>query len=395
MAMTRRDFIHFSGLATLGLALACDGEEAPAPEPQPSAPSALWFYVGTYTSGGSEGIYLCKLDLATGGLERVGVTPGVVDPSYLLLDAKGQHLYAVNELVEFEGQPSGAVSAFSIHPQSRALTFINQRASRGGAPCHLELDAQNAFLLVSNYVGGNVAVLPLQTGGGLGTAVDLEQHEGSGPHPNQSSPHAHQARLDAANRHVLVSDLGTDKIMVYRFDAAQGALTPAPTPFFATAPGAGPRHLTFHPNGRVVFSINELNSTVTALAYDPELGTLKEFQTLSTLPEGFTGQSYCADIHVSADGRFLYGSNRGHDSLVVFAIGPDGALTLVEHATGGIHWPRNFALDPTGAFLLVANQRGNDILALRRDERTGRLTPVGQPLQIPSPTCLAFAPAAS
>ncbi|ATB33435.1 lactonase family protein [Melittangium boletus] len=373
----------------MGLALGCNGDSPPETIPRPSE---LWLYVGTYTSGDSEGIYLCKLDMETGALERVGVTRDVVEPSYLALDPKGQYLYAVNELTDFGGQPSGAVSAFSINPQSRELTFINQQPSQGGAPCFLEVDSKGAFLLVANYVGGNVAVLPIQAGGGLGAAVELKQHVGSGPHPNQTEPHAHQARLDAANRHALVSDLGTDQIMIYRFDGERGTLTPGSPPSFSSKPGAGPRHLAFHPNGRFVFSINELNSTLTALAYDSERGVLTELQTLSTLPAGFTGESYCADIHVSPDGGFLYGSNRGHDSIVVFSIASDGTLTYVEHVSTLINWPRNFAIDPTGSYLLVANQKGNTVVTFQRDARTGKLAPAGQPLEIPTPTCLVFAP---
>jgi len=388
--VTRRDFLYLAGVGTMGLSLACSSDSQP--EPTPGRPTELFFYVGTYTSGGSEGIYLCKLDMATGAIERMGVTQGVVEPSYLALDSKGQYLYAVNELTDFGGQPSGAVSAFSIHPQSRELTFINQQPSQGGAPCFLEVDARGAFLLVANYVGGNVAVLPIQAGGGLGAAVELKQHVGSGPHPNQDVPHAHQARLDAANRHALVSDLGTDKIMVYQFDGATGTLTPGTPPSFSSVPGAGPRHLAIHPNGRFVFSINELNSTLTALAYDSERGALTELQTLSTLPADFTGESYCADIHVSPDGQFLYGSNRGHDSIVVFSIDSAGKLTYVEHVSTLVNWPRNFAIDPTGTYLLVANQKGNTVITFQRDARTGKLTPVGQPLAIPTPTCLAFAP---
>lgn len=387
--VTRRDFIYLTGLGTMGLTLSCSDEK---PSEPPPSPKELWVYVGTYTSGGSEGIYLCRLDLATGALQRVGVTPNVAEPSYLALDPKGQYLYAVNELTQFGGQASGAVSAFAINPQNRELTFINQQPSLGGAPCHLTVDATGAFVLVANYVGGNVAVLPIQQGGGLGAAVDLKQHQGSGPKPQQDGPHAHQVRLDGANRHVLATDLGLDKVMIYRFDARQGTLTPGEPSSFSTRPGAGPRHLAFHPNGRFVFGINELDSTITAYSYDGERGTLTELRTVSALPEGFTGTSYCADIHVSPDGRFLYGSNRGHDSIVVFSIDSAGTLSYVEHVTTLIQWPRNFAIDPTGAYLLVANQKGNTVVSFQRNAQTGRLTQVGQPLQIPAPTCLLVVP---
>ncbi|WNG44304.1 lactonase family protein [Archangium minus] len=390
---TRRDFIHLTAMGTASLILSCTKEEELLPTPAPQTPKELFIYVGTYTSGGSEGIYLCRLDMATGALERVGVTRGVAEPSYLALEPKGRYLYAVNELTEFAGKPSGAVSAFAINPQSRELTFINQHPSEGGAPCFLEVDAKGAFVLVANYVGGNVAVLPIQEGGGLGAAVDVKQHEGSGPNAQrQEAPHAHQVRLDAANRYAFVADLGTDKVMLYRFDEKQGKLTPGTPPSVSTKPGAGPRHMAFHPNGRFVFVINELDSTITAYAYDAAQGTLTALQTITTLPDGYSGSNDCGDIHVSPDGHFLYGSNRGHDSIVVYAIDSAGKLTYVEHVTTLVKWPRNFAIDPTGTFLLVANQKGNTLVSFQRNAQTGKLTPVGQPLAVPAPTCLLVVP---
>jgi len=384
--VTRRDFIYLMGLGTTGLVLSCTHENTPEPIPMPTE---LWIYVGTYTSGGSEGIYLCRLDLKTGVLQKLGVTRDVAEPSYLALAPNGRTLYAVNELTEFEGKPSGAVSAFAINAQSRELTFINRQSTQGGAPCYLEVDATGAFVLVANYVGGNVAVLPIQADGGLGAISDLKQHQAPGAEPVS---HAHQIRLDAANRYALAPDLGLDKLIIYRFDAQRGKLTPAEPASFSTRPGAGPRHLAFHPNGSSAFGINELDSTIIAFSYDKEQGTLTELQTVSALPEGHTAASYCADIHVSPDGRFLYGSNRGHDSIVVYAIDSAGKLTLVEHVTERIHWPRNFAIDPTGAWLLVANQKGNTVVTFQRNAETGKLTPAGQPLEIPAPTCLLIVP---
>jgi len=384
MTMNRRDFLHLSGLATLGLALPGTSRAA--------TPTEYYFYVGTYTSAGGEGIYLGRLNLATGALQRVGVTPGVAEPSFLALEPRGRYLYAVNELGSFQGKPSGAVSAFAINPQTRALTLINQQPSRGGAPCHLQVDATGAFVLVANYSGGNVAVLPIQAGGGLGASVDFKQFQGSGPHPNQGSPHAHQALLDAANQYAFVADLGTDRVMRFRFDSTLGKLTATSPASVSTLPGAGPRHMTFHPNGRFAYVINELNSTINAYTYDKTTGALQEQQRVSTLPAGYTGTSYCAEVRISPDGRFLYGSNRGHESLVVFAIDSSGKLSLVEHVLGRIQWPRDFIIDPTGAFVLVANQKGNTVVAFRRDAQTGRLTQTGQPLGIPSPTSLLIAP---
>jgi 6-phosphogluconolactonase len=385
---TRRDFIHLLGLATAGLSLSCDGDGTSPPPP----PTELWVYVGTYTSAGAEGIYLCRLDLTTGALQKVSVTRDVEEPSYLALDPQGRYLYAVNELTDYAGEPNGSVSAFAIQPASHELTLINRQSSKGGAPCYLEVNATGSAVLVANYTGGNVAVLPIQEGGGLGAAVDVRQHE----EPSTGRvAHAHQIRLDAANRYALAPDLGLDQIRSYAFDARTGKLTPNEPAAFSTRRGAGPRHLAFHPHASFVFAIAELDSTITSFAYDPDRGTLNPLQTVSTLPEGFTDLSYCADIHVSPDGRFLYGSNRGHDSIVVYAIDSEGKLTLVEHVTGPIQWPRNFAIDPTGAWLLVANQKGNSVVSFQRNAETGRLTPVGQPLELPSPTCLLLVPPVS
>ncbi|QRO00222.1 lactonase family protein [Archangium violaceum] len=387
---TRRELMRLTGLGAVGMGLACT-RSAWTGAPQP--PKELWVYVGTYTSGQGEGIYLCRLDLATGALQQVGLTRGVVEPSFLAMDPMGRYLYAVNELTEFEGKPGGFVSAFRIHPQTRELTFINQQPTQGGAPCHLDVAANGRFVLVANYVGGTVSVLPVLPEGGLGAAVDVRRHEGSGPNTRrQEGPHAHQVVLDADNRHALVSDLGLDKIMLYRFDGEQGRLTPAEPAWVSTQPGSGPRHLTFHPNGRFAFGIHELSSTITAFAYDPRLGALEALQTVSALPGGFTGTSYGADIHVSPDGRFLYGSNRGHDSIVVHAIDSSGRLTYVEHVPTRGRWPRHFTLEPTGRYLLVANQRTHDIFCFQRDLETGRLTPVGEALKIPAPVCLLVAP---
>lgn len=393
--LTRREFMQLAGLSAWGVSMVGTWSTG-AGAAQP--PKELWVYVGTYTSGGkngarSEGIHLCRLDMATGALQHVGVTRGVAEPSFLAMDRKGRYLYAVNELMEFEGKPGGAVSAFSIHPQTRELTFINQQPTQGGAPCHLQVDASGRFVLVANYLSGNVSVFPVQPKGGLSAASDMKQHEGSGPNPKrQEGPHAHQIVLDADNRYAFVSDLGLDKIMVYRFDGKQGRLTPGKPSAVSVQPGAGPRHLTFHPNGRFAFGINELSPTITAFAYDKKLGALKELQTVPALPQDFTGESYGADIHVSPDGRFLYASHRGHDSLVVHAIDSSGRLTYVEHVPTRGRWPRNFAIDPTGRYLLVANQHTNDIFTFQRDLQTGKLTPVGEALELPTPVCLLVVP---
>jgi 6-phosphogluconolactonase len=385
---TRREFLRASGSGALGLALAGGSFGAPPAGSQ----REFLVYVGTYTTGTkSEGIYIYRLQLATGELRRVGVTRGVVDPSYLALDRGGRYLYAVNEVTEFEGKKSGALSAFAVDQRSGGLRFLNRQPSLGGAPCYVTVSDAGRFVLVANYVGGNVAVLPVRDDGSLAAAVDVQRDEGaSGVNPQrQEAPHAHCVVLDGANRHAYVCDLGADKIMIYRFDARRGMLTPAPVPSAAVKPGAGPRHLTFHPRGRFAFVMNELDATVTVFAHDPPRGTLREVQTVPALPAGFTAPNTGADIHVAPDGRFLYCSNRGHDQIATFKVEErTGKLTLVAHEPTRGQRPRNFAVDPSGTFLLVAHQDSDSITTFRRDPRTGKLGFTGRVAEVPSPVCL-------
>ena len=344
----------------------------------------LLLYVGTYTSGKSEGIYLYRLDRATGELKRAGSVKSE-NPSFLAIDPGRRFLYAVNEI------PTGTVSSFRIDRKTGGLAFVNQQPSAGADPCHLTVDNRSKSVLVANYTSGNVAVLPVQRDGALGAAVDVEQHEGSGPREQQKGPHAHCIKLDRSNRHAFATDLGTDKLMIYRFDSNTGRLEPAEQPSATLHQGAGPRHFTFHPNGEYLYVINELDSSLTTFKYNAAQGTLTAFESVSTLPRDFSGTSYCADVHVSQSGRFLYGSNRGHDSIVVFAIDArTGRLNLVEHVSTEGKWPRNFAIDPAGRFLLVANQRTDNVVVFRIDAQTGRLTPTGHSAEIPAPACVQF-----
>jgi 6-phosphogluconolactonase len=347
-------------------------------------------YVGTYTSGKSEGIYRCLMDDASSNLRCVASIKAD-NPSFLAIDRSRQRLYAVNEVKEFDGKSSGAVSAFSIDPISGNLSFLNQQPSLGADPCHLSVDRKRKFLLVANYTGGNLAVLPIQRDGSLGEATDLVQLEGSSIKEQQKGPHAHCILLDRSNRHALAADLGTDKVMLYRFITATGKLKPGNLPSISLEPGAGPRHLTLHPRGKFAYVINELDSTMSVLAYDAARGSLRLIETVSTLPKDFTGESFCADVHVSPSGRFLYGSNRGHNSIVVFGIDQrNGKVNYVEHTSTQGNWPRNFVIDPSGRFLLVANQRSDNVVVFRIDPKTGRLTPTGHGAEIPSPVCLKF-----
>jgi 6-phosphogluconolactonase len=357
----------------------------------------LMAYIGTYTrrearvlGGNSEGIYVYRFDPATGGLDYSSKIAGVDNPSFLALHPQGRYLYAVNEVDDFGGQPTGAVSSFAVDPASGGLTFLNQQPSHGTAPCHMSVDRAGKFVLVSNYSSGSVAVLPILEDGRLGPASDVVQHHGSSVNPErQQGPHAHSITLDPANRYAFVADLGLDKVMAYRFDLDAGKLQAAAQPWAQVTAGAGPRHFAFHPSRRYAYLINEIGSTMTAFAYDEAAGALAELQTLSTLPAGFSGRSHCADVHVAPSGKFVYGSNRGHDSIIIFAVDEaTGKLSVVDYEPTQGQTPRNFAIDPTGAFLLAANQNSDTIVVFRIDPATGRLTSTGHVANVPVPVCI-------
>lgn len=393
-ALARRDFLKITGLGALGLAFPGEASSTTTRRAR-----TLPFYVGTYTSGKkSEGIYFYELDLLSGELRHRATTSGVVDPSFLTLAPNRRYLYAVNEVEEFGGKKSGAVSAFAIDRQTGGLSLLNQQPSLGGSPCYVTVDRTGRFVLVANYSGGNVAVLPIHKDGSLREATDMKQNSGKSINAErQDGPHAHCVELDPANRFAYVCDLGTDKIMIFRFDARRGKLTPAKTPWVELKPGAGPRHLTFHPSGRYVYGINELHATVTVFARNAATGMLKELETVATLPKDYTdSNNTSADIHLTPNGRFLYSSNRGHDSIAAFSVNPlNGKLSFIVHQSTEGKAPRNFAIDPTGRFLLAANQRSDNIVVFKLDPRTGRLQPTGQVVEVPSPVCLKFTTPAS
>ena len=348
-------------------------------------------YVGTYTNTAakSEGIYSYTMDQDTGALSRIGSFHSV-NPSFLTIDSSGRFLYAVNEIGDFLGKPSGGVSAYAIDKLGN-LRLLNEQATQGADPCYLTLDKNKRTLLVANYTGGNVSVLPVRSDGTLGMVSEVQQHEGSGPKEQQKGPHAHSIVLDRSQRHALSADLGIDKVLIYDFDRATGKLTPGKQQFAELQPGAGPRHLTFHPSGKYLFVINELDSSMAAFKYNEQDGTLIHIDTVSTLPSDFSGISFCADVHVSPSGKFLYGSNRGHNSIVVFEIdSSSGKLKALEHVPTQGDWPRNFTLDPLGKFLLVANQRSDNVVSFSIDAQTGRLKPTGHVESIPAPVCLKF-----
>lgn len=353
-------------------------------------------YVGTYTRGSdSQGIYQLSMDSQTGKLSLVNVTENVENPSFLAIHPNQKYLYAVNEVRDFQGQKSGAVSAFSIDPQSGNLTFLNQQASQGGDPCHLVVDATGKYVLVANYGGGNICSLPLLKNGTLKESTSFVQHKGSSVNPaRQKAPHAHSINLDSQNSHAIVADLGIDQLRVYQFNAEDGSLTPNPVPGFKLPPGAGPRHFTFHPSGKWGYVINELNLTVTAMNYDAKTGTFEEIQTISTVPPGtdLKGNS-TAEVQVHPSGRFLYGSNRGPNTLAMYRIDEQtGKLTSIGFQPTGGAMPRNFKIDPSGTFLLAANQNTDNIVVFRIDQKTGLLQPTGHEIQVPKPVCIKFIP---
>lgn len=353
-------------------------------------------YVGTYTREKSKGIYRLQWDPASGALTSASVAAEVTNPSFLAIDPTRRFLYAVNEVGEFSGIKCGAVSAFAIDPKSGNLTLLNQQPCHGAGPCHLAVDRQGKNALVANYGGGSVAVMPIEPDGRLGAATAFIQHEGSSVHPRrQAGPHAHSINLDPANRFAFVADLGLDKVLVYRFDPSQGTLTPNDPPAASVAPGSGPRHLAFHPNGRAAYVINEMNSTVTAFRYEAETGVLTELQTVPTLPTGFEGSNSTAEVQVHPSGKFLYGSNRGHNSIAIFAIDPEaGQLTPAGHEPTQGRAPRNFCIDPTGRYLIAANQDSDNLVVFRIDGETGQLEPTGHTAEVPMPVCVKMVPEA-
>lgn len=368
---------------------------APAERGGASSVSAQYrVYVGTYTGPKSKGIYSFVMDTADGQLKPEGLAGESASPAYLTVHPSGRFLYAANELDSFAGKKSGAVSAFAVAEKTGKLTLLNQQPSGGRGPCHIAVDPAGKSVLVANYSSGSVASFPISADGKLGEATATIQHTGSGPdRGRQEGPHAHSINVDAASRFAVAADLGADKLFVYRFDPAKGTLTVNDPPAGSVAPGSGPRHFAFHPDGRHAYVINELTSTVVAFDYDAKAGTLREIQTLSALPADWSGKSWAAHILVHPSGRFLYASNRGHDSIAIFAIDEKtGRLAVVGHEPTQGKNPRNFGIDPSGIWLLVANQNADSLVLFRINPKTGRLEDRGFKAEAPSPVCVRFVP---
>jgi 6-phosphogluconolactonase len=359
-----------------------------------------YLIIGTYTTAKSEGIYVYKFNTDTGDFSAVSKATGVSNPSFLSISPNQKFIYAVNENNE-----TAAVSAFGFDKKSGILTSLNTQPSGGAHPCHLSTDNTGAWVLVGNYTGGSVAVLPILTDGSLGSPTQIVKHEGKGPNTTrQEKPHVHSVNIAANNTDVFVTDLGIDKIMAYRFDAKSGKLSAAKTPFIKISAGAGPRHFVFHPNGQFAYLIEELSSSITSFRY--KKGVLSPLQTLTTLATDYKekNKNFCADIHISPDGKFLYGSNRfvdtssgkavfannnTVDSIVIYSIDPKtGRLVYVGHEPVLGKMPRNFIITPNGKYILVANQTTDNITIFERNPHTGKLTPTGKQIETPTAVCL-------
>ncbi|HAM73989.1 MAG TPA: 6-phosphogluconolactonase [Verrucomicrobiales bacterium] len=349
-------------------------------------------YFGTYTGKSSKGIYVSRFTPRDGRLSPAQLAAESPDPSFLASHPNGRFLYAVNEVSEFQGEKGGGVSAFQIDPATGSLTLLNHQSTKGAAPCHLVVDPSGRAVLVANYGGGSVASYPLGADGRIGPVASFIQHTGKGTNPQrQEGPHAHSIYVDPIRRHAVVADLGLDKVLTYQFDPTTARLTPNMPPFVALTPGAGPRHLAFSPAGRFAYAINEMQSTISVLAYNAQTGEFRLGDSHPTLPAGFKGESSTAEIMMHPTGKFLYGSNRGHDSIAVFSVDPAGGkLQLLQHQAIGGKTPRGFVIDPTGGWLLVGNQGSDQVTTFRIDRSTGRLTPSGTPLPVGSPVSISF-----
>ena len=360
-----------------------------------SSTNEYFVYFGTYTGNTGKGIYAYRFNPASGKLTSMGLAAPSPNPSFLTVHPNGRFLYAANE--RDDSIPAGKdneVSAFAVDPATGKLTFLNKVSSHGGGPCHVSIDKTGTVLLVANYGTGSVAALPIQRDGRLGEASSVDQHHGKSVDPaRQMGPHAHFIAPSPDNRFALSADLGLDQVVVYRLDPSKGSLTANTPPFATLAPGAGPRHLAFHPTADFVYVNGEMKSTVSVFAYDKQAGRLTPVQTLSTLPAGFTGTSSTAEIQIDRGGKFLYVSNRGHDSIAIFAIDKaTGKLTPVAHVPTGGKTPRYFTLDPTGAYLLAGNQNSNTVTVFRVDANSGRLTPAQTLTDVPEAVAIAFVP---
>lgn len=353
-----------------------------------AAQQSLYVFAGSYAEEAEKGLRLFRLNEENGQMTEIGSYAGLKNPTFVNVDAKRRLLYAIAEGVNSEGKKIGEAAAFRIDEKEGQLILLNQKATVQGTTCHIQRDRNSRFLTVTSYHGGMIGLLQIEEDGSIGELLGVQQHEGGSVDPErQDRPHPHSSFYSPDGRYLLVQDLGLDEIIVYKVDIEAGKLLR-----HAVAKlhgGAGPRHLAFHPNGKFVYVINELDSTVTGFAYDAVNGSLRQLQTISTLPADYDGENGCAEIAVSADGRYLYGSNRGHDSIVVYAVNAEtGALALVQHHPAGGGHPRHFALTPNGNYLIVANRDANNIVTLRVNKENGTLSATGQAIEASKPVCV-------
>ncbi len=357
----------------------------------PASAASFRVYFGTYTGKDSRGIYVATFDAETGKLGEPELAAEMVNPSFVAIHPSKKYLYAVGEIADFEGKKTGGVGAFAINGATGKLTLLNQQSSEGTGPCHVVVDKAGKSVLVANYGGGSCASLPVDAEGKLGKAASAIQHKGSSvDKARQEAPHAHSINLDPANKFAFCADLGLDKILIYKFDPAKSTLTPNDPAAGVVSPGSGPRHFAFHPSGKFAYVCNEMLSTITAFAANPETGALTELHTLTTLPQPTPGNS-TAEIVVHPSGKFVYVSNRGHDSLAMYAIEQaTGRLTSLGNAPTGGKTPRNFNIDPTGKWVLAANQSSSTVTVHAIDQSSGKLTPTGQTVTVGAPVCVRF-----
>jgi 6-phosphogluconolactonase len=354
----------------------------------------LLVYLGTYTDTTSKGIYVSHFNAATGALSKPELAVAAANPSFLALTPDAKFLYAVNEINSYGGQPGGSVSAFAVHRDTGLLTPLNKQQTLGADPAHLSVDRDGHTVLVANYTGGSIATYSIAADGSLGPMVSFVQHSGRSVNPDrQAGPHAHQIVTDPKNQFVYVTDLGLDKVMIYRFDAAKHTVTPAAPPSAPVTAGAGPRHLAFDASGTHAYVINELACTITAFTRDPSTGSLTALQTISSLPSGETPQPgyTTAEIVIGPSGKFLYGSTRGHDSISVYSIDhASGRLSFVAYTKLPGRTPRGFAVTPDGVYLLVALQNSDSVVVLKIDSATGKLTATGTAVPVGKPVDVKF-----
>ena len=370
-----------------------------APAKGMTTASSYFVYVGTYTGPTSKGIYGFRFDPKTGQFTSTGLAAELPNPAWLVTDPQHRFLYAATEMGPEPGadnyKKNGSISSYSINPKTGALTFLNKVDAGGGGSCHLVVDKTGKMLFVANYGSGNVASFAIKADGSIGERTGFDQHTGSSIDPaRQTGPHAHEVVLSPDNRFLFVPDLGMDQIKVYRVDAAKGTFTPNDPPFATVKAGLGPRHFTFGRGAKFAYAICEMGSSVVVFAYDPAKGALTPLQTISTLPSDFKGEDNSAEIEVGRSGRFLYASNRGSDSITVFAIDPiKGTLTMVQVVPTQGKIPRNFAIDPTGKYLVAGNQKSDQMVVFDVDQNDGQLKPAGQVVDAPAPVSILFVPA--